>query len=562
MSDIAAALALPSWILPALVLWPVLGALGVALGGRAPVAADPLAADVAVGAGTADDAGLRDGARVRAADARRGFADARNLAAAVLIGEALLSVLLWLGFEPGATTWQMRFDLPWIPQWGASITLGVDGLSLVMVAMTGLLMPLAVLGSWRNVGERAVSYHALLLLVTAGTMGVFLALDLLLFYVSWELVLIPMYFMIGMSGARGAERSRASLQYFLMATLGSLLMLVAIVATWAAVGGRGFGLDTLLAAHAALSAKAQVWLFLAFFLALATKSAFFPVHSWLPGAQGAAPTSAAVVLGIKVGTYGMLRFAVPLFPAAVLNPVLRTTVVGLAVVGIIYGALVALVQPDLRRVASYASVSHLGFVVLGIFALTAESLQGAMLVMVSHGVSIGALFLLAGMLEDRTGSTAIDGFGGLARGVPLFAALLVLAALSTMGLPGTNGFVGEFLVLLGAFRTFPGATVLATVGVILAAVYLLRALQRLLFETPRPDGVQPPARDLDARELGVMAAFAVAIVWLGVAPGPLLRRMEGPVQRLVSEVHRTSALFSPGPSDVPFTPTPMGGAQQ
>jgi NADH-quinone oxidoreductase subunit M len=189
-----------------------------------------------------------------------------------------------------------------------------------------------------------------------------------------------------------------------------------------AAGGRGFGLDVLTGAHAALTQRAQTWLFLAFFLALATKSAFFPVHSWLPAAQGAAPTSAAVALGIKVGTYGMLRFALPLLPAAVLNPVLRTTLVGLAVVGIIYGALVAFVQPDLRRVASYASVSHLGFVVLGIFALTAESLQGAMLVMVSHGVSIGALFLLAGMLEDRTGSTSVEGFGGLARSVPLFSA--------------------------------------------------------------------------------------------------------------------------------------------
>ena len=485
-----------------------------------------------------EDAAAADAARVRAVEARRGFLDARNLAAAVLIGEALLTVLLWLGFDPGASAWQARVDLAWIPDWGARFTLGVDGLSLVMIAMTGLLMPLAVLGSWRNVGERPVSYYALLLVLTAGTMGVFLALDLLLFYACWEMVLIPMFFMIGMSGAAG--RARASLQYFIMATLGSLLMLVAIVALWAA-GGHTFGLDALGRAQGALTQTAQVWLFLAFFLALATKSAFFPVHSWLPGAQGAAPTSAAVALGIKVGTYGMLRFALPLLPAAVLHPVLRTTVIGLAVAGILYGALVALVQPDLRRVASYASVSHLGFVVLGIFALTAESLQGAMLVMVSHGVSIGALFLLAGMLEDRTGSTSIEGFGGLARGIPLFAALLVLAALSTMGLPGTNGFVGEFLVLLGAFQTYPGFAVLATVGVILAAVYLLRPLRRMLFETPGPDGAPAPVRDLDRRELAVLGVFAVAIVWLGVAPAPLLRRMEGPIQRLVSSVQRGTA---------------------
>ena len=538
MRDVAAALSLNSWILPAILFWPLLGALLVAITGRAPAAADAVSTDAPEAAVHSEEAAATDGARVRAVEGRRGFLDARNLAAAVLIGEALLTVLLWMGFDAGASAWQARVDLAWIPDWGARFTLGVDGLSLVMIAMTGLLMPLAVLGSWRNVGERPVSYHALLLVLTAGTMGVFLALDLLLFYACWEMVLIPMFFMIGMSGAAG--RARASLQYFIMATLGSLLMLVAIIALWAA-GGHTFGLDALGRAQGALTQTAQVWLFLAFFLALATKSAFFPVHSWLPGAQGAAPTSAAVALGIKVGTYGMLRFALPLLPAAVLHPVLRTTVIGLAVVGILYGALVALVQPDLRRVASYASVSHLGFVVLGIFALTAESLQGAMLVMVSHGVSIGALFLLAGMLEDRTGSTSIEGFGGLARGIPLFAAPLVLAALSTMGLPGTNGFVGEFLVLLGAFQTYPGFSVLATVGVILAAVYLLRPLQRLLFETPAPNGAPRPTRDLDARELTVLGVFAVAIVWLGVAPAPLLRRMEGPIQRLVSGVHRGTA---------------------
>ena len=532
------------WILPAILTWPLIGAVLVAFAGRAPAAAPAPADGAAVPTGTA----------AQAVEARNGFLDARNVAAAVLIGEALLTVLLWLGFDPGASAWQARFDLPWIPEWGARVTLGVDGISLVMVAMTGLLMPLAVLGSWRNVGEKPVSYYALLLVLTAGTMGVFLSLDLLLFYVCWELVLIPMYFMIGVSGGEG--RQRASLQYFLIATLGSLLMLVAIVALWSAAGGGTFNLDQLAAAaRGTLSTTQQIWMFLGFFIALAVKSAFFPVHSWLPGAQKAAPTSAAVALGIKVGTYGMLRFALPLFPAAVLHPVMRTTLVGLAVAGILYGALVATAQPDLRRIASYASVSHLGFVVLGIFALTAESLQGAMLVMVSHGVSLGALFLLAGMLEDRTGTASVDGFGGLARAMPLFSVLLVVASLSTIGLPGTNGFVGEFLVLLGAFRRFPGLTILATVGVILAAVYLLRALQRMLFETPRADGAMPGGvrpdgtrvRDLDRRELLVLGAFAVAIVWLGVAPAGVLRRMEGPVQRLVSQVQRGAVSVSVNP---------------
>jgi NADH-quinone oxidoreductase subunit M len=543
MQEILAALSPDSWLLPAILTWPLVGAVLVALAGRAPAAVP-----------APDDVGPATGTAAQAVEARAGFLDARNLASAVLIGEALLTVVLWLWFEPGASAWQARVDVPWIPDWGARFTLGVDGLSLVMIVMTGLLMPLAVLGSWRNVGEKPVAYYALLLALTTGTMGVFLALDLLLFYVCWELVLIPMYFMIGVSGGEG--RARASLQYFLVATLGSLLMLVAIVALWSSAGGTTFNVDQLAAASRdALTESRQIWLFLGFFVALAVKSAFFPVHSWLPGAQRAAPTSAAVALGIKVGTYGMLRFALPLFPAAVLNPTLRTTLVGLAVAGILYGALVATVQPDLRRIASYASVSHLGFVVLGIFALTVESLQGAMLVMVSHGVSLGALFLLAGMLEDRTGSSSVDAFGGLARALPLFSVLLVLASLSTIGLPGTNGFVGEFLVLLGAFRRFPGLTIIATVGVIFAAVYLLRALQRMLFETPRADGVLPAGvrpdgtrvRDLDARELAVLGAFAVAILWLGLAPAGVLRRMEGPVQRLVAQVQRGgSALAGAG----------------
>jgi NADH-quinone oxidoreductase subunit M len=308
MSDLVGALSLDRWILPAILTWPLLGAALVVLAGRAP-AAVPAPAGGGPATGTA----------AQAEEARNGLLDARNVAAAVLIGEALLAVLLWLGFDPGASAWQARVDVPWIPEWGARLTLGVDGLSLVMVAMTGLLMPLAVLGSWRNVGERPVSYYALLLVLTAGTMGVFLSLDLLLFYVCWELVLIPMYFMIGVSGGEG--RQRASFQYFLIATLGSLLMLVSIVALWSAAGGTTFNLDELAAASRdVLTPARQVLMFGGFFLAFAIKSAFFPFHTWMPDAQHEAPVSGAVALGVKVGTYGLLRFALPLFPAAALTP--------------------------------------------------------------------------------------------------------------------------------------------------------------------------------------------------------------------------------------------------
>lgn len=551
MRDLLAGTGLSAWVLPALLTWPVVGAALVLL----------LAVPRADDADGADGADVISGGRDTTADTIR---TPRVLATAVLIGEAVLALGLWTIFDPTAATWQARFDLPWIPAWGARISLGVDGLSLVMVMLTALLMPVAVIGSWRSVRERPASYYALLLALTTGIMGVFVARDLLFFYLCWELVLIPMYFMIGISGT--GERSAASLQYFIVATLGSLLMLAAIVALWSAAGQHGFDIDqTIAAARGAMSFSEQRWLFLGFFAALAIKSAYFPLHSWLPAAQRSAPTSAAVALGIKVGTYGMIRFALPLFPAAALDPTLRITIIGVAVAGILYGALVASVQPDLRRLASYASVSHLGFVVLGIFALTAESLQGAMLVMLSHGISLGALFVLAGILEDRTGTSALDRFGGLARTLPVFAVAMVVVALSALGLPGTNGFVGEFLVLLGAFRNFPGLTLIATVGVILAAVYLLGALQRVLFTARRepsaevPDGESRTMRvaDLDARELTALAAFTVAIVWLGVAPAPVLRRMEGPVRRIVDQVQSGAMPRAVTAALAPSRPRPL-----
>ncbi len=523
--ELLAGIGYGSWVLPALLTWPLIGAAVLLFAGRRGDAA----------AATGDVAPARGGSP--------GGVEPRVIAAAVLIGEAVLALGLWAYFEPGVTGWQARVALPWIPEWGARLTLGVDGLSLVMVLLTALLMPLAVLGSWRSVVERPGSYYAWLLVLTSGIVGVFVSLDLLLFYLCWELVLIPMYFMIGISGQ--GERTRASLQYFIMATLGSLLMLASIVALWNAAGRTTFDIDqTIAAVRSTMPPTQQRWLFVGFFAALAIKSAYFPLHSWLPGAQRSAPTSAAVALGIKVGTYGMFRFALPLFPAAALDPTLRVTIVALAVAGILYGALVAAAQPDLRRLASYASVSHLGFVVLGIFALTPESMQGAMLVMVSHGVSLGALFVLAGILEDRAGTSSLDRFGGLARSLPIFAVAMVVVALSALGLPGTNGFVGEFLVLIGAFQTYPGMTLLATVGVILAAVYLLGALQRVLFAARRDPSADAPIdtspvvrmRDLDGRELAVLAAFTVAIVWLGVAPGATLRRMEGPIRRIVEQV--------------------------
>ena len=515
MRDVLAALQLESWVLPALLVWPLLGALLIFMFGRT--------------ARAGQEAGFAP------------WRDVRVLTMIVLIGEALMALGLWAVFEPTATGWQARIDLPWIPEWGAGLSLGVDGLSLVMVLLTTLLMPLAVFASWGNVTSKIRSYYGLLLILVTGILGVFLSLDLLLFYVFWELVLIPMYFMIGVSGGR--ERTKASHKYFIAAFIGSLLMLVAIVALWVSGGSRTFNYDELLVAtRGAISTTGQTYLFLGFFLAFAIKSAFFPFHTWLPDAQHEAPTSGAVALGVKVGTYGILRYALPFFPAAAMHPTLRMTIVGLAVAGIIYGALVAMVQPDFKRLVSYASVSHLGFVILGIFALTVQSIQGAMMVMIGHGVSIGALFLLVGILQDRSGTGMIERFGGVARVAPMFAFALMLSALSTIGLPGTNGFVGEFLVLIGAYRVYPVAAVLATTGVILAAVYLLWALQRVIFNPLTAGSENAMGRDLDRREIAAMTVFAVAILWLGIAPGGVLRRMEGPATRIVEQVTRGADL--------------------
>jgi NADH-quinone oxidoreductase subunit M len=276
------------------------------------------------------------------------------------------------------------------------------------------------------------------------------------------------------------------------------------------------------------------------------KSGFFPFHTWMPDAQHEAPTSGAVALGIKVGTYGMLRFALPFFPAAALNPTVRMAIIVIAVIGILYGALVAMVQPDFKKLVSYASISHLGFVMLGIFAMSVQSIQGAIVVMLNHGISIGAMFLLVGMLHDRRKTGLIRNFGGIARVVPLFAAMLTLVSMSTIGLPGTNGFIGEFLVLLGAYKSYPVAAVIATTGVVLAAVYLLWALQRVVFnklDNPENESL----RDLDRRELTAMVVFAVAIVWLGIAPGAVLRHIQAPAERIVEQVQRGGAAVAVEP---------------
>ena len=469
----------------------------------------------------------------------RPTAEAKKIALGVALAEFVVSAGLWWAFDPTVATMQFEIRHSWIPDWGVTYHVGIDGISLFMVLLTTFTMPLAVLSSWNYITEREGPFYSLLLALTTGMLGVFMALDMFLFYVFWEIMLIPMYFIIGAWG--GKRRLYAAIKFFVYTFLGSLLMLVAILVMYYVVG-RETGEYNFSYRHfvdnAQLVGPWAFWLFGAFFLAFAIKVPMFPFHTWLPDAHVEAPTAGSVILAgilLKMGTYGFLRFALPFFPQVALDPTIVAIVVPLAVVGIIYGALVALVQPDFKKLVAYSSVSHLGFVMLGIWALTLQSVQGAIVIMINHGISTGALFFLAGMMYERRHTREIAAFGGIARAVPAFAAVLTFVALSSIGLPGTNGFVGEFLVLIGSFSEYPVATALATTGVIFAALYLLVALQRILFgKLDKPENEKMP--DLSTRELFVLSPLVVCIVWLGVYPAPILRRVEASAQALVTQV--------------------------
>jgi NADH-quinone oxidoreductase subunit M len=469
-------------------------------------------------------------------------AAARRTALVVTTLELVLSLGLWWGVDTGTGTLQLTASAPWIPAWGIRYAVGIDGISMTMVLLTTLLMPLCVLGSWNYIQERERGYYAMLLTLLTGVIGVFIATDLFLFYVFWEVMLIPMYFIIGIWG--GKNRLYAAIKFFVFTMAGSLLMLVAIlVLAWAVAGQTGtlsFDYQVILA-NASAAGKLAPWLFGAFALAFAIKVPIFPFHTWLPDAHVEAPTAGSVLLAgvlLKMGTYGFIRFAVPFFPAVARSPFVTSLIVALALIGIVYGALVAMVQPDIKKLVAYSSVSHLGFVMLGLWAATVQSVDGAIMVMIGHGFSTGALFFLVGMLYERRHTREISAFGGLAKVLPVFSLLFVVVALSSIGLPGLNGFVGEFLVLLGSYRTHPVAATIATTGVIFAAAYLLWALQRIVFN--RLDKKENESlTDLTPRELLVMLPLLVGIVWMGLFPGPVLRRIEP------AAVHYLTALRPP-----------------
>jgi len=455
----------------------------------------------------------------------------------------ILSLQLYFDFESSA---DMQFSelRSWIPALGANYHVGIDGISLFMVLLTTFITPVVILSSWNAVSRNVKGYMISMLVLETGVIGVFVALDLFLFYVFWEVMLIPMYFIIGIWG--GERRIYAAVKFFLYTIVGSLLMLVAILVIYfyyAAVTGQ-YTFDVLKLQEIGLPLTYQTWLFLAFGLSFAIKVPIFPFHTWLPDAHVEAPTGGSVILAgvlLKMGTYGFLRFCLPMFPNAVTDfmPLIMT----LAVIGVIYGALVAMVQPDIKKLVAYSSVSHLGFVMLGIFALNSQGIQGGIIQMVNHGLSTGALFLMVGMIYERRHTRLISDFGGLAKQIPVFTAFFMIVTLSSIGLPGLNGFVGEYLILLGTFLKHQAFAIVAATGVILAAVYMLLMFQRTMFgKLDKPENQS--LTDLSGREIGLLVPIVIFIILIGVYPNVFLKKMEPSVNRLINQVESRQARIS------------------
>ena len=487
------------------------------------------------------------GALATALVSRRRPELARLLATLFSVATGALTVAILVAFHTKSAGFQLSEKYSWIHDLGISWHLGIDGISLFLVVMTGVLFPIAIIGAPPHHDDKP--FLAWLLLLEAGCIGVFLALDLFLFFVMFEIVLVPMYFLI--AGWGYANRRYAAMKFFLYTMFGSAFMLVGLVATAVLHQRAGydltFDLVTIANHQGAIATTTARWLFLSFAIAFAVKVPLFPLHTWLPDAHTEAPTAGSVILAgvmLKLGTYGFLRFGLYLFPAAAAWA--APGLVTLGVIGILYGAVCATMQKDLKRLVAYSSVAHLGFIALGMFAMTTQSLEGSVLQMVNHGISTGALFLLVGMIYERRHTRAIAELKGLQKVAPVFAGVFMLVMLSSIGVPGLNGFVGEFLILLGSFLTQRWWAVVGATGVILAAVYLLWAYQRVFHG--EPDDANQGFAELKLREALVMAPLIGLIVFLGVYPKPVLERVEPSVKALVAHVEASSHHHGPAVS--------------
>jgi NADH-quinone oxidoreductase subunit M len=468
---------------------------------------------------------------------------ARTIALATTVLDVLVALPLWWLFDPSSSRMQFVEHVAWITSPPIHYSLGIDGISLPLELMTAALMPLCILVSWESITTRVRTFMAVLLVMETAMLGVFAALDFVLFYVFWEAMLIPMYLLIGVWG--GPNRLYAAIKFFLYTLAGSVLLLVAILVLYF-YGGRTF--DVVALSQVTYPAALQQWLFLAFFAAFAVKVPMFPFHTWLPDAHVEAPTAGSVILAsvlLKMGAYGFVRFSLPMLPDA--SQAMTPLIAALSIIAIIYGAYMALAQVDLKKLIAYSSVSHMGFVTLGLFVMNQQGIEGAILQMVNHGITTGALFLCVGIIYERTHSRLIADNVGLAKPMPRYATFLVIFALSSLGLPGTNSFVGEFLVLVGTFLWSKAAAALASLGVILAAAYLLYMVQRVVFGVALPREL-PRLKDVGIREFTILLPLVVLVFLIGIYPNPLVTRMHSTVTKTLETMARTKVAPNSHPS--------------
>ena len=461
---------------------------------------------------------------------------------AISVVEFLVSLPLWFNFNSQTAAMQFVERREWLPTYGISYYVGIDGFSLLLIMLTTLLTPLCVLATWDDIQVRVKEFMVCLLALMAGMIGVFVSLDLFLFYVFWEVMLIPMYLLIGVWG-NPARRVYAAIKFFLFTMFGSLLMLVAILVLYFHYGKTTgtYTFDLLKMYGTSIPFNMQFWMFLAFGLAFAIKVPMFPFHTWLPDAHTEAPTVGSVILAavlLKMGTYGFLRFNMPMFPEAAHYFVPLFSI--LAVIGIVYGALVSMVQKDLKRLIAFSSVSHLGFVMLGLFTFTMPGVQGGIIQMINHGLSTGALFLIVGMIYERRHTRMISEFGGLCTPMPVFAIIFMIVTLSSIGLPGLNGFVGEFLILLGTFQVNKLYATIAATGVIFAACYMLWMFQRVVFGKVTNDK-NKDLKDLSWREIAIFAPLILFIVWIGVYPSTFLDKTKASTENFVAMMEKAKS---------------------